>query len=144
MILRYYETDWSIPCIENEFLFAGTKQECIKYLLEHWSVDCKELENNIELQATFCDYLRHIEIGTILCPAIYDDKTIKRLWNEGKDWDSHCEWKHIDSTKFIFNRELIEIVDSMPIDSDADTSITGIFEYPMWEQVFEEELYNEY
>lgn len=110
MILRYYETDWSVPCIENELLFAGTKEECIKYLFKHWSVDCKELENNIELQATFCDYLRHIEYGNILCPALHDDKTIERLWNEGKDWSSKCEWHKIDAYKFIFNRELVEEV----------------------------------
>ena len=128
MVLRYYETDWSIPCIENEFLFAGTKEECIKYLFKHWSVDCKELENNIELQALFCDYLRHIEIGTIMCPALYDDKTIEKLWNEGKDWDSHCEWKRIDSTKFIFNRELIEIVETPVAGSDYDIDLYRIMD----------------
>ena len=60
-----------------------------------------------------------------MCPSIYDEKTIERLWNEGKDWDSHCKWEHIDSTKFIFNRELIEIVET-PVGSDYDIDLYRI------------------
>lgn len=109
MVLRYYHCDWSVPCIENEFLFAGTKEECIRYINKHWSVDAKEYENNPEMYSLFCDYLRHIEVGTILHP-LYTDKKIEELWNNNKDWDRHCEWHHIDSTKFIYNKELIEIL----------------------------------
>lgn len=141
MILRYYQTDWSIPCIENELLFVGTKEECRLYLLHKWSVDYKELESNPELRSTLCDYLHHIQISW----GSFDEKNIDDILANHPNWDQR-DWLHIDADEFIFNRELIEIVDSMPIDSDsdADTSIVGVFDYPMWEQVFEKEIYSEY
>jgi hypothetical protein len=120
MILRYYETDWSVPCIENELLFVGTKEECYDYLFKRWSVDAKELENNPELYATFCDYLRHIEYSE----CVFEEKTIDEILEKYPDWDD-TDWHHIDATKFIYNRELVEeIVD----------------DYPLWEQILESEI----
>lgn len=110
MIVRYYNCDWSIPCIENELLFAGTKEECVKYIHDHWSVDVQQYKDNLETQDLFCDYLKHIQIGKSSCPALYSDEIIKKLYENGKDWDNHCEWQPINPNKFIFNRELIEII----------------------------------
>lgn len=123
MILRYYETDWSIPCIENELLFVGTKEECIQYLYKHWSVDCKELENNIELQATFCDYLRHIEYSH----RMFEERTVDEILEHHPDW-CNTEWHHIDSHKFIFNRELVEIIEPKLLGSDFDIDTYRIME----------------
>ena len=110
MILRYYDCDWSVPCIENEFLFAGTKEDCVKYLYKHWSVDIQEYKDNLELQALFCDYLKHIQVGQIKCPAVYDNELIKQMYENGKSWDDKCDWTNINPNKFIFNRELIEVI----------------------------------
>lgn len=111
MILRYYEVDWSVPCVENELLFTGTKEECVKYIFRNWSVDVKEYEDNPELCATFRDYLRHIQVGETRCPAVYSNEVIKELWeNNNPAWCEHIDWKNIDAQKFIFNRDLVEVV----------------------------------
>ena len=110
MILRYYDCDWSVPCIENELLFCGTKEECVKYLMKNWSVDVKEYENNPEYKYLFIDYLRHIEVGTIILPNLYTEEKIKELYEKNMDWDNKCQWQHIDHNKFVFNQELIEIL----------------------------------
>lgn len=110
VVLRYYECDWSIPCIENELLFIGTKEECFKYLMKNWSVDVKEFENNLEYKYLFIDYLCHIQVGTIKCPALFDKEIITKLYEENKSWDDKCDWRNIDHKKFIFNQELIEIL----------------------------------
>ena len=124
MMLRYYETDWSVPCIENELLFVGTKEECINYLFKHWSVDCKELENNPELMSTFCHYLRHIEFSN----RVYPEKTVDAILEKHPNWDNN-HWHKIDANKFIYNRELIEEV---------------VDENPQWMQVFEQEIQGMY
>ena len=103
MILRYYDCDWSVPCIENELLFVGTKEECYNYLFKHWSVDIKEYENNPEIQALFCDYLRHIQYSN----RVFDEKTADEIMLKHPDWDN-TEWHRIDASKFIYNRELVE------------------------------------
>jgi hypothetical protein len=110
MILRYYDCDWSVPCIENEFLFTGTKEECVQYLYKHWSVDIQEYKDNLEAQALFCNYLTHIQIGKAYAPVLFTDEIIKELYENGKDWDDKCEWKNINPNEFIFNRDLIEIL----------------------------------
>jgi hypothetical protein len=120
MMLRYYETDWSVPCIENELLFVGTKEECVNYLFKHWSVDCKELENNLELMGTFCHYLRHIEFSN----RVYPEKTVDAILENHPNWDNN-HWHNIDANKFIYNRELIEEV---------------VDENPQWMQVFEQKI----
>ena len=109
MIVRYYNCDFSVPYIENEFLFAGTLEECVKYIYKHWSVDIYQYKDKLEVQSLFCDYLRHIQIGKAYAPMLYDDKIIKELYYKGKDWDNKCEWKNINPNQFIFNKELIEI-----------------------------------
>ena len=111
MILRYYETDWSVPCIENELLFVGTKEECYNYLFKNWSVDCQELKDNIELQAIFQDYLRHIEFSN----KHFEETNVNAILENHPDWDN-AEWHKIDSTKFIYNRELVEeIIDDIDV-----------------------------
>ena len=110
MIIRYYDCDWSVPCIENELLFTGTIEECKQYIMEEWSVNVQDYKDNIEAQSLFCSYLRHIQIGEIRCPMLFTDEIIKELYEKGKAWDDKCEWKNINPNEFIFNRELIEII----------------------------------
>jgi hypothetical protein len=107
MILRYYDFD-PYSGLENELLFTGSEEDAKKYLLKRWSVDM--LEYDIELSSTFCYYLNHIQIGRIKCPTLYNEDTIKRLYEEDKDWDGPCEWTDINPNDYIFNREVIEIL----------------------------------
>ena len=117
MILRYYEADWSVPCIENELLFVGTKEECVKYLMKRWSVDFKEYENNPKLFGAFTDYLHHIQFAL----TTFKEKTVDEVLEKYPNWDNG-EWHRIDAEKFIFNRDLIEVVDcEFGSDFDVDT-----------------------
>ena len=140
MILRYYEVDWSVPCIENELLFVGTKEECAKYLFKRWSVDMNEMEDNPELRGTFVDYLRHIEYSG----CSFDEKTIDEILMNHPDWDN-TDWHKIDAQKFIYNNELIEMVydseDDDPFwEECVEEHLMTSMDYPLWEQNLEKEF----
>lgn len=140
MMLRYYETDWSVPCIENELLFVGTKEECVNYLFKRWSVDMKEMENNPELRGLFVDYLRHIEYSD----GSFDEKNIDDILINHPDWDMR-DWHKIDSQKFIYNNELVEEVydseDEDPFwEECVEQHLLEVMDYPSWEQELEMEI----
>ena len=104
---------------EDELLFNGSPEDCHKYLLKYWSVNVNELRDNLELQSLFCDYLRHIWYDTT---EWKDSETgeytsIDKLEESPYVRDSDT-WHKIDANKFIFNRELIEIIEE-PLTEDS-------------------------
>lgn len=103
MILRYYNYE-PFSHKEDELLFIGTEDECRQYLNKNWSIDLRHEERD-----TYD--LRHIMFSTqILCPALFDEDTIKRIYEEGHDdWASKCEWKPINIQEYIFQD--YEIID---------------------------------
>lgn len=108
MLLRYNDTDY-MTYNEGELLFNGTPEECEQYLLKNWSVDIQQLKDNLELQATMCDYLRHIwyDKGEFKTNGKYTP--IEEL--EGLDYVMNTNtWHKINPNKFIFNQDLIKIL----------------------------------
>jgi hypothetical protein len=102
--VRYYNQDWSIPIVENEFLFAGSKDQCLEYIRREHSADM--LDPAYEIQK---DFLYRIQLGKIKCPAIFTPETLQKMWNEGKEWDSQCDWEPINHKNFCYNECVIEV-----------------------------------
>lgn len=101
--------DWyPIPVKEQELLFNGTEEDCIKYLLHEWYVDFYTMDKetlNKALHDIKCIQFLDIEVK-------YDDKYIPV--HELMDFDDYDrlmgeDWQNIDPTQFIFNKEIISI-----------------------------------
>ena len=108
MLLRYKYTDY-MTYNEDELLFNGSAEECEQYLLKNWSVDIQELKDNLELQATMCDYLRHIYFDKTEFKTDGKYTPIGEL--EGLDYVMNTDtWHKIDCNKYIFNREIIDVI----------------------------------
>lgn len=125
MILRYYDTDY-MTYMENELLFVGSPEQCYQYLFKNWSVDADELKDNPELYSTFRDYLKHIQFAK----DDYGKRTVEEILEEFPSWDN-TRWYHIDSTKLVFNKELIEIVVEEPGPSDNEEGYWDALEEDM-------------
>lgn len=111
MVLRYYCMDWyPIPVKEEELLFNGTEVECQKYLLKNWIVDYLETPKELLSKAIHdihhIQYLdinvkykggAHIPVHKLVDMEIYDKLM------------GHKDWKDIDASQYIFNKELISI-----------------------------------
>lgn len=103
MLVKYYDTDWT-TYMENELLFSGSKKQCIKYLLRHWSVDASEYKDDPENMALFCDYLRHIYVANVDIPGTVEEIMFSTNWD-------NQDWHKINPSAFIFNRELLALID---------------------------------
>ena len=100
----------------------------MRYLLKNWSVDYQDNYPD-ELQAIFCDYLRHIQFAD----KVFKETTVDSILEHHADWDC-CNWHNINSNALIFNRELIEIIEE-PAGADYDIDLYRIplFEDENWD-----------
>lgn len=107
MILRYTRTDYQ-TFKEDEVLMVGSKTEIEKYILANYSVDW--LEDSIEEKSEKVADLNCLKIGKSKCPSLFDDEVLSEMIQNGKDVVEKCDWEEVISSHYIFNQDLIEMV----------------------------------
>ena len=106
MIVRYYNVDFSIPCVENEILFHGTEEECLAYIRKNYGADKLSAEYDINL-----DFLRGIQVGKSKNENLFPDEVIVRNFNNGQDSVMEMvEWYSIKVNNYIFNECVVDVL----------------------------------
>ena len=106
MLLRYKTTDYT-TYNEDEILLFGTPKEITEYIMKYYSVDW--LMDSIEEKSEKVADLNCLSVGQPKCPAIFDDVALKGMYENGKDVISKCDWVDVVASRYIFNREVLEI-----------------------------------
>lgn len=113
MVLRYFEISWGENFKEEEELFRGTPQECHKYLMENWSVDCLEI-TDLSVQSDMIHSLAHIQWAYENSDYDFMPEEFKKTHYKGFDERplryeeiASSAWKDINVQAFIFNKCLL-------------------------------------